>query len=113
MSLIHWPAIIVHHDNAELVFVGSESMWDSDGSLQQYYSELDYLVDCDGNTFTLTDRKNDKVLPHPRNVQLPLSDLLELVKVHASLIGSCCAAKLYATTISDVMKIMEALSEDE
>jgi len=110
--LINWPAIIKHADDAELVYVADQSAWDNDADLHSFeYDESDYLIDASGNTFSLTTRVNQFIMPEPRNQAIALLDILGLVKAHAAQQGSCCVAKLYAPTIAEAFNIVASLQE--
>ena len=109
---MNFPCIIKHADDAELVYVGSQSEWDSDEDLCRYeYDESDCLIDSSGDIYILTESGNKYVTPQASGDSMSLEEILGLVKAHASQKGSCCVAKLYAPTISDAFRIVASLNE--
>ena len=108
--MINWPAIIKYADDAELIYVADRAVWDCDPDLHLFeYDDSDYLIDSSGNTFSLTTRVNQLIMPEPRDETIALLDILGLIKAHAALKGSCCVAKLYAPTIAEAFKIVASL----
>ena len=48
-KLVNWPAIVKHSDDAELIYVGDETEWNSDAELcGAEYDGTDYLIDVFG-----------------------------------------------------------------
>jgi hypothetical protein len=108
-----YPCIIKHADDAELVYVGNQSEWDSDEDLCCFeYDESDCLIDSSGDIYIFTESSNKYVTPQASGESMSLAEILGLVKAHASQKGSCCVAKLYAPTISDAFRIVESLNEE-
>ena len=108
--MIHWPCIIKHSDDAELVYVSDQTVWDNDTDLHDFaYDESDLLIDSSGMIFGLTGREQGYVKPDPRGNSMALQDILGLIKAHAAQKGSCCVAKLYAPTIEEAFKIVASL----
>jgi len=110
--LVNWPAFIKHSNDAELIYVSDQTEWDNDTDLHYFeYDVSDYLLDSSGEIYSLTTRVDKYVKPQPRGQSSTLHDILGLIKAHAAQKGSCCAAKLYAPTISEAFKIVESLNE--
>ena len=110
--LDNWPCIIKHSDDAELVYVSNQAVWDNDIDLHDFeYDESDYLIDSSGRLFSLTARENGCVKPEPCGDAMALQDILGLIKAHAAQKGSCCVAKLYAPTIEEAFKIVASMNE--
>lgn len=107
-----WPAIIKYPGDAELLYVNSQVEWNSDAGLHSFnYDETDYLIDSAGNTFALTQRVGNMVQPESLNKNMPLDEILGLIKAHAAQTGACCIAKLYAPSISEAFKMVKSLSD--
>jgi len=70
--MIHWPAIIHFHGDAELIYVADQATWENDPHLQgQPYRSEDRLIDAVGNGFALV--KNDgKVILQPAGITYSL-----------------------------------------
>jgi hypothetical protein len=110
--LVNWPAIVKHSDDAELIYVGDEAEWNNDAELYSCeYDVTDCLIDAAGNVFSLTNKKNKRIIPEPNGDSVGLDELLGLIKAHAAQKGSCCVAKLYAPTIAEAFKIVASLNE--
>ena len=110
---MRWPAVIKVSDDAELIYIASESAWHEDTDLHDFaYEEHDRLIDAAGNLFTLNQRRQGRVHPRPTGRSLALQEVLGLVKAHAALKGSCCVAKLYAPTIEEAFRIVASLGDD-
>lgn len=111
-SLVNWPGIIKHSHDAELIFVRDQSGWETDADIHAFeYDRSDCLIDATGNIYTLTCRNNKQVIPQASGDSMPLEKILGLVKAHAAQQNACCVAKIYAPTIQDAFKIIEALNE--
>ena len=109
--MIDYPCIIKHADDAELVYVASQSELDTDADIQYFdYDESDCLIDSSGDVYLLS-KEDGPVKPVASGNSLSLVDILGLVKAHAALKGSCCVAKLYAPTIREAFRIVESLNE--
>lgn len=110
--MVNWPAIIKHAGDAELVYIHDQTQWDNDSELHSAtYDASDFLIDSQGNTFSLTHLNNQHIELQPRSEPVTLHDMLGLVKAHAAQKGSCCVAKLYAPTIRDALAIVASLDE--
>ena len=107
-KLINWPAIIKHADDSELIYISDQAQWDCEADLHSLeYAEADCLIDSSGCVFNISNR--EKTVIKANGVMLELREILGLVKAHAAQSGSCCVAKLYAPTIREAYKIVEAL----
>lgn len=110
---IIWPAIVKYPDEAELLYVNSQTEWDSDADLHTFdYDESDYLIDSLGNTFTLTEKINNVVQPQSMSDTKSLDEILGLIKAHAAQTGACCVAKLYAPSITDAFTMVKSLRDN-
>ena len=99
MSVIHWPSIIKYTGEDELGFVGSQEEWSADADLHAFaYEPEDILIDSDGAVFRF-DYENDHVHLQPKLQAMDLGEVVELIRKHASQLGSCCIAKIAFPTV--------------
>lgn len=111
-DLIHWPAIIRHAGDVELLYISDQAAWRQDADLHDFvYDAADCLIDSSGKIYTLTTRANNQVLPQASGKVMPLTEILGYIKAHAAQKGSCCVAKLYAPGIVEAFKIVAAMDE--
>jgi len=111
-TLIHWPCILKHSDDAELIYIRNQDEWDNDTDLHRVaYEPSDCLIDVLGNVYSLTTIENTLIHPVTSGETMSLQTIMGLVKAHASQKGSCCVAKLYAPTIVEAFTIVESLNE--
>lgn len=109
----HWPCVIQHADDAELIFVRDQTEWSETKDLHEVeYDKADRLIDASGRVYSLTVRNHDLIKPEPSGETLSLAEVLGLVKAHAAQQGSCCVAKLYAPTIIDAFEMVAALEDN-
>ena len=114
-SKILWPAILIHADHDELVYLDNEQDWEMEA--QGHIDEMSQLFDSSGITYRLkledidngkpNQHLNWRTAPEP----LELKQVLSSVRHHASTLGHCCTAKLGANTVKqvfDMMKYLEA-----
>ena len=111
-EMIVWPAVIRHHEAAELIYIEDESGWNNDESAHAcVYDEVDMLIDSTGQIFSLDTCKNARVIPVKRHKTIPLLEFLGLVKAHVAQTGACCVAKLYAPNLCEAFKVVASTQE--
>ena len=93
-----WPCIIKHANDPELSYVSSQHELQSTD-----FEASDKLIDASGAIYQPGIIATGEILT--------LTDILGLVKAHAAQSGSCCVAKLYAPSITEAFKIVEATSD--
>lgn len=104
--MIHWPAILCFHGDADLVYVPDQAAWETDPHLQgQPYHPEDRLIDSSGNSFVL-ERNGAKLILQPASITISLDEVLELVRRHAAQDGACCVAKLSAASIAEAIAMV-------
>lgn len=104
--MVNWPACIKYTGDAELVCVSSQSEWDRDEDLHGHeYDESDCLVDSSGQVFSLNKKAGNHVEPAPSGEHMTLGEVLEVVRAHASQSGTCCVAKLSASSVREAIHI--------
>lgn len=109
---VNWPVIVKQAGDAELIYIRDQQAWDNDSDLHVYdYDESDYLIDSSGHTFSLTHKIDSRVNPTSSGSKKTPVEILGLVKAHASQAGSCCVAKLYASSVNDAFEIVRSVNE--
>ena len=112
-QLVNWPAVIKQADDAELIYISDQAVWQTDADLHDIdYDDADCLIDSCGNVFNLSRQVGNKAKLKPRGETIALNAFLGLVKAHAAQQGSCCVAKLYAPSIMEAFKIVESLQNN-
>lgn len=102
--MINWPAVINYKGEDELTYVSSQSEWDGDADLHYFaYEAEDRLIDSYGQVFSLSDHNGSSVNPKHTNESLELQALIELAQKHAVSLGECCSAKMFFSSVSDVI----------
>lgn len=102
--MITWPALLKLTGDDELLFVESQHAWESDADLHSAaYQPEDILIDSSGAIFDLYPRKasSSELVASPKGISL--ESAIELIKLHQSQLGACCAAKLYFPSIADAV----------
>jgi hypothetical protein len=108
--LITWPAIIKYSGDAELAYIGTQAEWDADAHLHGFRVEqTDVLIDSNGEIYALSTVVNGTVLPEPTGKLASLEQVVELVRAHASQLGSCCVAKFSASSVREALRSVSAL----
>ena len=102
LSNVKWPAFIKCGHCDELSYVASASQWQMHYQSGKYLPD-DVLVDSSGLQLSLSSA-GDATLPEPR--QLALSDVLEIVRAHASVCGHCCVSKMGAPDIASAVELV-------
>ncbi|MFT5880724.1 MAG: hypothetical protein ACI86X_001855 [Moritella sp.] len=110
--MIHWPALIVYDGEDELTYVKNRSFWDDAPDLHLFSYELDdILIDTKGLVYTLNTIVNNIVIPQVTDKIIPLDDLIELVRKHASIENYCCSAKITAQSYLQAIEIVASINE--
>jgi hypothetical protein len=110
---MQWPAIIKYAGEAELGFFSSQSAWDDVGlhvsGHQASYQALDVLIDSSGEIYSIANKINGLVEPAPSGRTATLHELIEMVRAHASVLGSCCVSKFYAASIPEAILMVNSI----
>ena len=109
--MITWPAIIKYSGEAELTYVESQAEWNADAHLHGFrYEKADVLIDSNGEIYALSNVVvNDSVRPEPTGKLASLEKVIEMVRAHASQMGSCCVSKFSASSIQEAVYAVSAL----
>lgn len=111
---MNWPCIIKYAGDAELVYVTDQTQWDEDVDLHQViYGQSDILIDSSGEIYSLETFDGQRVEPRPLGETMTLQAVIDLVRNHAAQQGSCCVAKLYATTLEEAFSIVASLLNNQ
>lgn len=114
--MIQWPAIIKHDGEDELIYVSSLSEWQRDEEMLLYiFTERDILIDSSGQVFSLTDVQqniadNNDILDNKCLATVNADNIMELVRAHAAIIGSCCIEKMHARSAIQAIKLVKDLT---
>lgn len=102
---IAWPGIIKYSGDAELVYVASRARWESDATLRyDRYHRDDRLIDTTGACFRLAALRDGCVMPEFTGEILSLEEVVVLLKEHAAQSGTCCVAKLGASSVAEAIR---------
>ncbi|NMP16103.1 DUF4144 family protein [Thalassotalea sp. Y01] len=109
--MIHWPALIKHDGEDELIFIENRDAWRNDEEMLLYlFTESDVLVDSTGQIFSLPDLQNnldsEQVLG-----QASLDNVIELVANHAVVCNICCAEKINAKNILEAVELVASMKD--
>ena len=112
MKQPHWPAIIKHDEDHELVLIFSEQDWLENDELNRFpFSDNDYLVDSQGQLFKLN------YYPASRRVHLEfqpagisLDDFSQLVRKHLCTLNECCISKVTVTSYQQGLELIISAS---
>jgi len=92
--------------------VKNRPVWDNDPDFHLFsYEPDDVLIDAKGLVYTLNTRINNIVIPQATDKILPLADLIELVRKHASIENYCCSAKIIAQSYLQAIEIVASINE--
>ena len=109
--MIKWPAIIKYLGDHELLFLTDEVELRLNPDFQaQRFDFGDQLIDSNGATYELVDVNEIDLLRS--SGMLDLGKLTELVRCHASEIGSCCVSKLMFSSIEAAIASVEYLQSE-
>ena len=103
-SQIIWPAILIQEGQTELLYLESSNDWLEHA--QGHIEASCRLLDSSGNTYLLNQQSWGL-----STLIISLTELIELVRLHASTLGHCCTAKMGADTLEQVFDIMKYLEE--
>ncbi len=101
MPNILWPALLKLHGDDELLYIASQQAWNTDINLRNSISQPgDVIIDSKGARYKINAADTDILVAMPDSQTMALDSILELIKLHQSQLGACCAAKLYFPTIA-------------
>ncbi|TRX55125.1 DUF4144 family protein [Thalassomonas sp. M1454] len=108
--MIHWPAIIKHDGEDELIYISSELDWQNDEEMLLYiFTDRDVLIDSNGQVFSL-----DEVQQHLNSSTVlataSLENVIELIQAHAAIAQACCIEKIQTKTIKQAIELVQQLS---
>jgi hypothetical protein len=91
-----WPAIIMHHEQHELILVSSERAWLDEPQLSRFpYAVDDRLIDSRGQLFApVYDRVSGHVEIKTLDTQIGLAEFNLLLRKHLCVQNACCISKL-------------------
>jgi len=102
-----WPAIIKYAEEDELTYISDLEEWNSDADLHFFeYEHLDILIDSLGLIHHLNNRNGAFVIPESTENTIDLGHAISIVKAHFSSLGACCAAKLAARSVAELLELV-------
>lgn len=106
---VQWPAVLKLHGADELIYLQNHAAWLSDGHLQtMHLTASDILIDSAGLCFKagfhITQNRNGGFIA--TGERLDLQQVIQLVRMHAAQDGTCCVAKLHASSIGDAITML-------
>ena len=111
-SEIQWPVLIKYADYEELGYVDNAAVWETEvGSQGAYLNSADILVDSTGISYAISDAADGQKFLQQTQSVVSLDEILNWVRVHASMQGHCCVAKLYASSIEEIFVILKSLED--
>lgn len=104
---IAWPAVIHYAGQHELAYVRDAATWEADPHLHGCaYVDADRMIDSDGAIYSLRATADGRVLPQPTGKQLPVTEMIALIREHEAEMGTCCVAKFHAATIREAISAL-------
>jgi hypothetical protein len=101
---VQWPAILKLHGAVELIPLLNPERWGCDPHLQAMQMTADdCLIDSSGRSFRIGPGGTFIASGH----RFGLSEVLQLVRMHAAQDGACCVAKLNARSIADAIAMIQ------
>jgi len=96
--------MIKYWQQDELIYISSHEQWLGDPDLHgAIYHPLDVLIDSHGLTYHLGEQ-----LLRATGQQMALKVAINLTQAHFSLLGTCCAAKVSAQDIAQLIEFVGA-----
>ncbi len=109
--MIHWPTLLKHDGEDELIYIESAQAWADDEEMLLFiFTERDVLIDSQGQVFSLSDVQANSASCSPL-ATASVDNLLELVRSHAALQGECCISKIHCQSISECLAIVASLND--
>jgi len=112
--MIKWPAVLKYSGEDELVFIADETVWNGDSDLHFYgYSELDRLIDAEGNLYALQQVQKQKHVDILATASsLSLREFEFLVKAHLVALDQCCVEKIQLNSFSQGLDFVQQVQEN-
>jgi len=102
-----WPAIIKFSGDDELTYIADLQQWKSDTDLHFFgYQQDDMLIDSCGMIHHLNQHNVDLIMPQPTGALIDLGLATTIVQAHYSSIRSCCAAKIFAPSVAQLIELI-------
>jgi hypothetical protein len=112
LGAVDWPVLIKYSDYEELGYVADASGWETEvGAGGAYLGAADILIDSRGAAFSVVNQGEGLNVLTPTQRAVGMDELLIWVRVHASMQGHCCVAKLNASSIAEVFTILQSLDD--
>ncbi|WP_394388714.1 DUF4144 family protein [Shewanella woodyi] len=107
---ICWPAILIQPQQKELIYLESKSAWLIES---QHTIDIEaQLIDTLGKSYQLQEAVGRVPKWKETSQHIRLERLIEMIKIHASLTGHCCSAKLGAKDFPQAFEIIRYLENE-
>ncbi|MDG1732587.1 MAG: DUF4144 family protein [Thalassotalea sp.] len=108
--MIHWPAIIKHDGEDELIYISSALSWQNDEEMLLYiFTDRDVLIDSSGQVFSLS-AVQEQFDTSPVLANATLENIIELIQSHAAISATCCIEKIQPKSIGQAIELVSHLS---
>ncbi|WP_371374823.1 DUF4144 family protein [Thalassotalea aquiviva] len=107
--MIHFPALVRHDNEDELIYIDSLQDWQNDEEMLLYiFTERDVLIDSTGQVFLLPDVQENLTTATPI-ANATVENITELVQAHVHILGHCCSEKIRFNTVSEAIAAIKDL----
>ncbi|MGF1851777.1 DUF4144 domain-containing protein [Vibrio satsumensis] len=99
--MIRWPSLVKLYGDDELIYVASKSDFQAECS-DMILGEDDYLIDSEGNSYSLQSSSNQLSLAK-RPEQYSLESVTKLIRNHEFQKAEVCLMKIHFPTIEEAI----------
>lgn len=110
MTKINWPAILIQPLQGELIYLETKSDWLIES--EHAINENCQLIDLTGVSYQLHSSAEGAREWEISGKIITLKELIALIKVHTSLVGHCCSAKLGAKDFPQAFEVIRYLENE-
>lgn len=113
LTLVSWPAVIQHREDAELVYIDSLERWSSDTDLCDWrYDEEDRLIDSNGECFSLTfDSEQNRTRVERSEETVTLEEFTRMIQEHLFANAQTCISKVELRNYEDGFRTLAMLAD--
>ena len=100
--MISWPSLVKLDGDDELIYVASEKKFQAECS-EMILGEDDYLIDSEGNSYSLESRSNQLSLAKQPE-QYSIESVTKLIRNHEFQKAEVCLMKIHFLTIEEAIQ---------
>jgi len=105
--MVTWPAIIKFSGDDQLGYIANLEQWNADQDLNFLgYQSTDILIDSRGVIHHLSHLEAGTFKPQSTDELIELHRAIVIVQAHFSATGSCCAAKISARSVAQLIELV-------